>query len=200
MEDLPALQGLWQGAGLPWDELEKFITEFQVVPGEEGVLLGAVGMLVDGNQALLHSEAVRASDDDDGDELRAALWRRIQIVARNQGVHRIWTQEDAPYWLASGFLPAPAADVASGGASFLDTTAEWSFFQLIDPSKAESLVQEQMAVWQATRTREAEEFQGKVKIFRGVAFLAFGIVVAALLALLFMVVKAKPGAFGRIFQ
>lgn len=88
-EDLPALQGLWQAAGLPWEELETFVTEFQVVPGDEGVLLAAVGLMVESNEALLHSEAVRQNGD--GDELRDGLWRRIQIVARNQGVHRVWT-------------------------------------------------------------------------------------------------------------
>lgn len=31
VEDLPALQVLWQQADLPWMELERFATEFQVV-------------------------------------------------------------------------------------------------------------------------------------------------------------------------
>lgn len=191
IEDLPALQGLWQNAGLPWDELEKFLTEFQVVPGEEGVLLGAIGMLVEGNHALLHSEALSTDDD----ELRVALWHRIQIVARNQGVHRVWTQEDAPYWRASGFSAASATDIAASGTTFVDGGAGWSVFQLVDPSKAESLVQEQMAVWQASRAQEAEEFQGRVKIFRAVAFGTLGLVMILLLGGLFM--ASKAGIFNR---
>lgn len=194
IDDLPALQGLWQNAGLPWEELEKFLTEFQVIPGEEGVLLGAIGMLVEGNQALLHSEALRTDDD----ELRAALWRRIQIVARNQGIFRIWTQEDASYWSASGFTVATAGDIAASGTTFMDPEARWLIAQLMDPAKAESIVQEQMAVWQATRAQEAEEFQSKVKLFRGFAFGIFAVVIILLLGLLFT--ASKAGLFNRFVR
>jgi N-acetylglutamate synthase-like GNAT family acetyltransferase len=194
IDDLPALQGLWQNAGLPWEELEKFLTEFQVIPGEEGVLLGAIGMLVEGNQALLHSEALRTDDD----ELRAALWRRIQIVARNQGIFRIWTQEDAPYWSASGFTVATAGDIAASGTTFMDPEARWLIAQLMDPAKAESIVQEQMAVWQASRAQEAEEFQSKVKLFRGFAFGMFAVVIILLLGLLFT--ASKAGLFNRFVR
>jgi hypothetical protein len=53
-----------------------------------------------------------------------------------------------------------------------------------------------MALWHAEREREAEEFQRKVKTFRAVAFLMFGIVVALALGVLWMVMKANM--LGRI--
>ena len=196
VEDLPALEGLWQSAGLPWEELEKFVTEFQVVPGEEGVLLAAIGLMVESHAALLHSEAVRLNGDEDS--LRDALWRRIQIVARNQGVHRVWTQEDAGFWRDAGFLPANEGDLSGTGASFLQPGEGWSSFQLMDPARANAVAQEQLAVWQATRQQEAEEFGRKVKVFRTVAFLVFGVVLVLVLGLLWAVMKTN--VLGRIFR
>jgi N-acetylglutamate synthase-like GNAT family acetyltransferase len=195
-EDLPALQGLWQAAGLPWEELETFVTEFQVVPGDEGLLLAAIGLMVESNEALLHSEAVRQNGDQD--ELRDALWRRIQIVARNQGVHRVWTQEDAEFWRLAGFLPSTPADFARSTASFLQPGDGWSAFQLLDPSRANAVVEEQMAVWQATRQQEAEEFARKVKVFRTVAFLIFAVVLVLILGLLWAVMKTN--VFSRLVR
>lgn len=195
-EDLPALQGLWQAAGLPWEELETFVTEFQVVPGDEGLLLAAIGLMVESNEALLHSEAVRQNGDQD--ELRDALWRRIQIVARNQGVHRVWTQEDAEFWRFAGFLPSTPADFTRSTASFLQPGDGWSAFQLVDPSRANAVVEEQMAVWQATRQQEAEEFARKVKVFRTVAFLIFAVVLVLILGLLWAVMKTN--VFSRLVR
>lgn len=189
VDDLPALQDLWLSAGLPWEELEKFVTEFQVVEQEDGRLDAAIGLMVDGTESLLHTEAIRAGTD--ADTLRAALWRRIQIVARNQGVHRVWTQEDAPYWIASGFAGASTHDLAAFRAPFLDQESGWRFIPIVDPAKANIAVQEQMALWQATREQEAEEFQRKVKTFRAVAFLLFGIVVALAMGVLWMVMKTN---------
>ena len=199
VEDLPALQALWQQAGLPWLELERYVTEFQVVPAEvDGILLGAVGLLVEGNDALLHTEAVAGAEQ--ADELRATLWRRVQIVARNQGVHRLWTQEDADYWQASGFGQASPAVVAGATATFVDKSAAWRVCELIDPDKAKHMVDEQMAIWQAARAQEAEALQDKIRAFRTVAFgLALVVTVGALGMLLFIGMR-HPEIFRRFLS
>ena len=199
LEDLPALQALWQQAGLPWDELERFLTEFQVVPGEtEGVLLAAIGLMVEDNDALLHSEALFS--DADADELRAALWRRLQIVARNQGIHRLWTQEDADYWRASGFTAAPPAVVAGATAAFVDKTAAWSLCELIDPAKAKLLATEQMAIWQASRAQEAEELQGKIRTFRNFALLIAAAVIMLMIGMVVFVLLRRPELLQKVLH
>ena len=104
-QDLAALQTLWEQAGLPAAGLSEFAGEFQVYEAPEGGFLAAIGLLVEGQHAVLHSEAIVAGAD--ADELRLALWTRIQIIARNQGLKWVWTQEDAEYWRNSGF-EAPA--------------------------------------------------------------------------------------------
>ncbi len=199
VEDLPALQALWQIGGLPADELEKFLTEFQVVPGEgEGVLLGAIGLMVEGNDALLHSEALAPGDE--GDEIRAALWRRLQIVARNQGIHRLWTQEDADYWRDGCFLAAPAETVSAATAGFVDKTATWMVCELIDPAKAKLLVTEQMAIWHATRTQEADELQGKIRAFRNASLLVAALVVVLMIGMVVFVLRQRPDILQRLLH
>ena len=199
VEDLPALQALWQIGGLPADELEKFLTEFQVVPGEgEGVLLGAIGLMVEGNDALLHSEALVPGDE--GDEIRAALWRRLQIVARNQGIHRLWTQEDADYWRTGGFGAAPAETVSAATVAFVDKTATWLVCDLIDPAKAKQLVTEQMAIWHATRTQEADELQGKIRAFRNASILVAAVVVVLMIGMVVFVLRQRPEILQRLLH
>ncbi len=199
VEDLPALQALWQQAGLPWLELERFVTEFQVVPSEvDGVLLAAIGLLVEGNDALLHTEAL--ADSEQADELRATLWRRVQIVARNQGVQRLWTQEDADYWATGGFSKAAPATVAGATATFVDRSADWRVYELIDPDKAKHMVDEQMAIWQAERAQEAEALQDKIRAFRTVAFGLAIVVTLAALGMLLYIGMRHPEIFRRFFK
>ena len=205
VEDLPALQALWQIGGLPAEELEKFLTEFQVVPGEgEGVLLGAIGLMVEGNDALLHSEALASGHEgdegDEGDEIRAALWRRLQIIARNQGIHRLWTQEDADYWRTGGFGAAPAETVSAATAAFVDKTATWLVCELIDPAKAKQLVTEQMAIWHATRTQEADELQGKIRAFRNASLLVVAVVVVLMIGIVVFVLRQRPEILKRLLH
>ena len=201
IDDLPSLQALWIDAGQPWEELEKLLAEFQVVADEDGSLLAAVGLLVEGSEGLLHTETVAARAGEQADELRAMLWRRIQIVARNQGVARLWTAEDAPYW-ATEFSVAPAVTVQAAGAGFLghDLTASWRVRELMDPNKARQLVNEQMAIWSAARTQEQEQFQRKTRTVMLVALVLVAAIIGTCAWMIFRVMSAQPDLLQRIFR
>lgn len=200
LEDLPALQALWQQAGLPWDQLDKFVSEFQVAADESGSLLAAIGLLVEGDNALLHTEAISPAATLKADELRSALWRRVQIVARNQGVVRVWTQEDGEFWHAGVFQPADQAQVKAAGASFLsDISAAWFVCELIDPAKAKQIVNEQFAIWEASRTQEREDFRRKTRLLMAVAVALATVVIGVCLWLVFRVITAQPDILKRIF-
>lgn len=199
IEDLPALQALWQRAGLPWQELEAYVAEFLVVTRDDGAeLLAALGLLVEHNDALLHPEAL--AETEDADELRAALWRRVQILARNQGIQRLWTQEDADYWRTVGFaLPAPPT-VAGTTATFVDKSAAWLLCEMIDPDKAKQIVSEQMAIWQAARAQEAAELQAKIRRFRNFAMLLASLVTISTLAIFLYVILRHPEIMQRFLH
>lgn len=200
LDDLPALQALWIEAGLPWEELEKFLPEFQVVPAEDGSLVAAIGLLVEEANGLLHTEAVALRALERADELRSVLWRRIQIVARNQGVYRLWTQEDSPFWL-SVFTPASAEAIRHAGATFLgnDAGSGWLLHELLDPAKAKQLVNEQMAIWSATRAQEREQLQRKTRAIMGFALVLVALVIGTCAVLIFRVMNAQPELLQRIF-
>lgn len=200
VEDLPSLRLLWQSAGLPWDQLDRFVTEFQVVPGPDDSLLGAIGFLVEDGDGLLHSESLGALSEESLDEVRMTLWRRIQIIGRNQGVHRIWTQEDAPYWPTCGFKSATEADLTACRATFLDRTASWLRFEYPAPENVKARVDEQMAIWQATRAMEAEALQQKIRNMRNLAVLVAAVVIGIMIVMLSIIMRRNPELLQRLIH
>ncbi|MCE2826634.1 MAG: hypothetical protein LW626_06030, partial [Verrucomicrobium sp.] len=184
VEDLGSLTDLWSSAGLPADELGGFVAEFHVVTDPDGRVLHAIGLLVEGDQALLHSEALASGSSHDPDSCRSTAWRRLRIIARNQGVRRIWTREDAAYWSTCGFHPVAASDLPEPLPSFATREDGWWLFRHPEPSQAAQMVQQQMALWQTQREQEADGFRSRLATFRAVAW---GLVfVVAILTLVFM--------------
>ncbi len=106
LDDLRQLAGLWASMNFAVEDLARRITEFQVAESAQGVLLGAVGLAVAQQQGLVHSEGF--TDFSLADLLRPMLWDRIQAVALNQGLMRLWTQEQAPFWNHCGLARAEA--------------------------------------------------------------------------------------------
>ncbi len=103
VDDSAALKIIWESMRLPAEELEKRLTEFQVVENSGGEVVGAIGVQFSDQHALLHSEGY--SDFGIADAARQLFWERIQTLAANHGVFRIWTQERSPFWKSFGFQP-----------------------------------------------------------------------------------------------
>src|SRR5262245_20819344 len=91
LDDLSQLVALWESMQFPALELSKHITEFQVAVDHAGTLLGALGFQIAERQGRVHHEAF--ADFTWADELRPMLWDRLQSVALNHGLLRVWTQE-----------------------------------------------------------------------------------------------------------
>src|ERR1700690_4603527 len=95
-DDFQGLRTLWISMRLPAEELEKRLTEFQVIEGAGGQILGALGLQIVRQHALLHSEGY--TDFALSDAARQQFWERIQTIAAHHGVFRIWTLERSPFW------------------------------------------------------------------------------------------------------
>jgi hypothetical protein len=108
LDDRDALNTIWTAMRLPADDLEKRLTEFQVAENLEGEVVGAIGIQLSKQCALLHSEGY--SDFSIADTARPLFWERIKTLAANHGVFRIWTQERSPFWKSFGFQP-PTAEI-----------------------------------------------------------------------------------------
>lgn len=197
IEDLPALQALWQGAGLPWDELERYVTEFVVVPDEGGVVLAAIGLQITDDQGLLHSEAI--SPRGRADETRQVLWQRLQIVARNQGVCRLWTLEDAPFWSAI-FLKATPEEVAEMGTPFADPSGCWWTHQLLDPKRTQQLLDERLALWEANRQSESTDLAESIQKIRRGSYAVAGAIILMMGFMVLYVLLRRPGTIQEILK
>lgn len=109
-DDLPGLKDLWASMRLAGEELQNRLTEFQVVEDADGTFLGAIGFVVSKTHALLHSEGF--TDFSVADTARNMFWERLQILAANHSVFRVWTQERSPFWKNLGFRPPDAETLA----------------------------------------------------------------------------------------
>ena len=104
VDDLPALQPLWRSMHFPVTEFEKRLTDFHLAETETGELLGAIGIEISGHHGRLYGEAF--VDFALAETLRDELWQRLQILATNRRIFRLWTSEIAPFWNHNGFSPA----------------------------------------------------------------------------------------------
>jgi N-acetylglutamate synthase-like GNAT family acetyltransferase len=104
LDDIGPLTGLWQSMNFPVEELARRITEFQVAESAEGVVLGGVGLQIVERQGRIHSEGF--TDFALAEHLRPMLWERLNTLAANQGLLRLWTQESAPFWNHCGLIGA----------------------------------------------------------------------------------------------
>jgi N-acetylglutamate synthase-like GNAT family acetyltransferase len=96
LDDMGQLTALWQSMNFPVEDLAKRLTEFQVAHDAEGHVFGAVGLQLAQRQGLIHSEGF--TDFGLSDHLRPLIWERLQSIAANHGLVRLWTQEAAPFW------------------------------------------------------------------------------------------------------
>lgn len=106
VDDIKGLTAIWQAMNLPAPELEKRLTEFQVAETEDSQVVAAIGLQIAGRQGRLHSEAF--NDFSQSNHLRHLLWERLQNVANNHGLTRLWIKETAPFWDHNGFRAASA--------------------------------------------------------------------------------------------
>lgn len=169
VDDLPVLRQLWQAEQFNLHELERCFTEFQVVAGARGELLGALGLHIAAQQGLLHGEAYRQPECEE--ELRPHLWERIQSVARNHGLHRLWTREKAPFWRRCGLRPASEADLAKLPASFGDRHGEWLTLQLRDEIVSEQSLEREFELFKAEQEAALRHAMHRVRLLRVVALL-----------------------------
>ena len=131
VDDLNGLKELWTRAGLQVLDLERHLTEFQLISSDTGDLAGALALRLDGRHGLLHSEAFTQINEQD--QFRQLLWDRIAVLSRNHGLSRIWTLESAPFWRQVGeFHDAESDELTKLPASFGPAHQRWRTILLRD--------------------------------------------------------------------
>ncbi|MBI3878689.1 MAG: hypothetical protein HY301_01310 [Verrucomicrobia bacterium] len=189
VDDLPALRTLWQSAGLPVADLEKRVTDFQLVE-QDGRLLGLLALQISALNGRLHGEFLR---DGNPDEWRALLWARVQAVARNHGLVRLWTMERAPFWTQQGFAAADANTLKKLPPALGVADIEWLTLKLKDETAAPVSLDDEFKLFKDTARVESERIMQQAKVLKVVAVIVC--VVVLILVVWWLLVMLKHGAF-----
>src|SRR5437870_3170962 len=145
LDDIPQLTALWNAMHFPAAELAKRTTEFQVSENTEGKLVAAVGLQLAQKQGCIHSESFL--DFSLADQIRPLMWERVQSVATNHGLLRLWTQEQAPFWKQSGLVKADDAALEKLPASWRGQSSEWLMLKLREDLEAAISVDKEFALF-----------------------------------------------------
>jgi N-acetylglutamate synthase-like GNAT family acetyltransferase len=165
-DDREGLKALWQSMLLPADELEKRVTEFQVVESTDGQLLGAIGIQIVRQHAWLHSEGYL--DFADADQARQLFWERVQTLASNHGVFRMWTQESSPFWSQLGFRPASAGKLSELPPEWQPIRGDWFVLQLKDEEAIANALDKDFAAFMSAEKRNTERTYEQARTLKNI--------------------------------
>jgi N-acetylglutamate synthase-like GNAT family acetyltransferase len=180
LEDLRALRELWKDSALPVHDLEKRLTEFQVVADHEGQLQGAIGLHHLVHQGLIHSESFFQPEV--ADEVRPSLWNRLQRQAHNHGLIRFWTRETSPFWRHyAGFREATAAELEKMPVDFGEPTLPWLIFPLREEVNPAINAEREIEIFRQAQKGEMERWQNTAQLFKKTLMLFAAILFVALL-------------------
>lgn len=177
IEDVSKLVPLWTAENLPSAGLEKRFKEFQLVHDESGRIMAALGIMVLGQEAVIHSEVV--ADAARADEMRAMLWERVQSVVKNHGVVRIWTQLIHPFWTQHGFQEASLELAAQRPGAFEGTSQVWQYLQLRDLAAIATNVDKEFALFKESERESTERLFRRARVMKMIA----GVIAIAVLLL-----------------
>jgi N-acetylglutamate synthase-like GNAT family acetyltransferase len=171
VDDRDTLKILWASMRLSPDELEKRLTEFQVVENPGGGVVGAIGILFSGPHALLHSEGY--SDFSVADAARQLFWERIQTLASHNGSFRVWTQERSPFWKHFGFQP-PAAEVLERLPEEWKNEFDggWLTLQLKNEEVISAALEKQFAGFMAAEKKDTDRVFEKARTLKTIVTVA----------------------------
>ena len=190
LDDIGQLMALWQSMQFPADDLAKRITEFQVAENADHNIVGAVGLQIVDRQGRLHSEAF--ADFALADLLRPQLWERLQAVATNHGLVRLWTQEQAPFWSHCGLAKADEDAMQKLPVGWRSQTGAWLTLKLKEDIEEVISADKEFAMFmQAERQRTERTFQ-QARVLKSIATLIAVVVLFLVMAGAFYVIRRNP--------
>jgi N-acetylglutamate synthase-like GNAT family acetyltransferase len=190
LDDLRPLAALWGTMNFAVDELARRITDFHVVESAQGVLLGAAGLQAAERQGLVHSEGF--TDFALADTLRPLLWERLQAVARNQGLLRLWTQEQAPFWSHCGLVKADAEALEKLPAPWRALPSAWRTLKLRDDLDTIVSADQAFAVFVESERQQTARTLRRAKVLKSVmVFLSFLFLALVLGATLYLLWRSR---------
>jgi N-acetylglutamate synthase-like GNAT family acetyltransferase len=188
VDDLAALKKIWETMRFPADDLEKRLTEFQIAENAGGEIIGAIGIHIIRQHSLLHSEGY--ADFSLADAARNLFWIRIQTLASNHGVFRLWTQERSPFWKSFGFQPPTAEVLARLPVEWKNEfDGGWLTFQLKDEAVITAALEKEFAQFMAAEKRDTDRVAEQARTLKTtitvigfvIGILSFGVAIYLLI-------------------
>ena len=187
IEDLAMLRPLWDSIHLPVAELEPRLTEFQVVEDADGKIIGEIGFQIGGDQGRLHNEAF--TDFSLADTARELLWKRIQTLATNHGILRLWMLESTPFWIRLGFKPPLPEDLKKLPVNWITEKASWLTLQLKNEA-AINAVEKELAMFMSAQKQQSDRTMEQMRTLKNLAtILAVIFAIFAFGAAIFLLLK-----------
>ncbi|MCU0770361.1 MAG: hypothetical protein MUE94_01140 [Verrucomicrobia bacterium] len=195
VDDRDALVALWQSMHLPADGLEKRLTEFQVALDGADQIQGAIGIRLAGKQGLIHSEAY--ADFALADTLRSTLWDRLQSVAANHGLVRLWTSENAPFWTRAGLTSPDTATLQKLPPEWAGEGGRWLTLKLREDVEEVINLDREFAVFMQAEKERSRQMMDQAKLLKFVAtLLALALFLGVIAIGIWMAMK-NPGLLRR---
>ncbi len=190
LDDVGALMELWKSMNFPAEDLARRVTEFQVAESVDGKLAGAVGLQLAERQGRVHSEGF--TDFALAEQLRPQLWERLNSLANNHGLLRIWTQEQAPFWSHCGLAKADAEALEKLPALWRGTPGNWLTIKLREEIAEVISADKEFALFmEAERQKTARALQ-QAKLLKVVATLIALGVLLLVMAGAFLLLRRNP--------
>ena len=187
LEDIGKLTQLWKSMRFPVEELSKRVTEFQIAEDAEGNLLGAIGLQIAERQGRIHSEGF--NDFALAEQLRPMLWDRLNSLATNHGLLRLWTKEDAPFWNRCGLAKADAEALAKLPLIWRNEPQEWLTLKLKDDVDALLSVEKEFALFMQTEKQRTERTFQQAKVLKTIATLVAIVLLGLVVLGAFLVIR-----------
>jgi len=191
VDDLPRLKQLWAMMRLPEGDLERQLTDFQVVTDATGQVVGGVALQMNSKHARIHSEAFE--DFSLAELARPALWNRMQNLAANHGLFRLWTQEQSPFWSRNGFQPAPEDALERMPTAWDRASKGWLTLKLKDEETLASLDKE-FALFVESEKVQRGQLLGQAKIIKTIVVACICIIALLFFgAMIWLLLKQRSG-------
>jgi N-acetylglutamate synthase-like GNAT family acetyltransferase len=191
LDDLPRLKELWALMRLPDTDLERQLTDFQVVSDDTGLVVGTVAFQISLRHARIHSEAYE--DFGLAEYARPVLWARIQTLATNHGLARLWTQEQSPFWSRNGFQPATEEALEKLPSNWDRFSTSWLTLKLKDEDTLASLDKE-FALFVESEKQQRGQLLSQAKIVKTVIVAGLILISIALsVAAIWLFIRQRSG-------
>lgn len=189
LEDLGRLMELWRSMNFDPEPLVKRLTEFQVAELRDGTFVGAIGLQILEKQGLIHSEGF--ADFGYSEHAREAVWERLNALAANHGLLRLWTREQAPFWNHCGMRKADPEALEKLPAAW-QAAGEWRTIKLRDDVESLMAADKEFALFmQAEKARTARAIRRAKMLKTLVGLIAFAVMAIALAAAFLLIQRSQ---------